>query len=196
MARGVLFTSDLLLALLALFLPPVPVWIKCGFWSWQLLLDVFLVLFGGIPAAIYAWYIIIKYPDDGIPFFDVRRGTYEIIPDVENQDDYDNGAGSSQQQSYPQSQSQPQSQQSYHPSQYPQDKKQKQAQSQDSQPQAGEGSGPAPFNGWNRPGDYSDHPDEAGAGASGSRPPPYEPGANAPTGADNKVQYHDDSFNR
>jgi uncharacterized membrane protein YqaE (UPF0057 family) len=77
-----LFTSDLILAILALFLPPVPVWIKKGFWKWELLLNVVLCFFGGIPATIHAWYIIVKNPDDGIPFFDTRRGAYEIIPDI------------------------------------------------------------------------------------------------------------------
>lgn len=77
------FTTDLLLALLAMFLPPVPVGIKrgCGV---DLLINMVLCLLG-IPAVLHAWYIIIRYPDDGIPFIDVRRGRYDIIPDVENE---------------------------------------------------------------------------------------------------------------
>jgi uncharacterized membrane protein YqaE (UPF0057 family) len=77
------FTTDLLLALLGMFLPPVPVGIKrgCGV---DLVINLVLCLLG-IPAVLHAWYIIIKYPDDGIPFIDVRRGRYDIIPDVENE---------------------------------------------------------------------------------------------------------------
>ncbi|CAN6619938.1 hypothetical protein TRVA0_007S04016 [Trichomonascus vanleenenianus] len=78
-----LLTTDLLLALLALFVPPFPVIIKRGLFTVDTLLNVALTMLGGIPGVAHAWYIILKYPDDGIPFLDTRRGSYDIIPDAE-----------------------------------------------------------------------------------------------------------------
>ncbi|KAF5103024.1 hypothetical protein D0Z00_000002 [Geotrichum galactomycetum] len=59
-------TSDTLLAVLAIFLPPFPVLIKRGF-SLDLLLNVFLSFLAYLPGLIHSWYIIVKYKDDGIP---------------------------------------------------------------------------------------------------------------------------------
>ena len=59
-------TSDTLLAVLAIFLPPFPVLIKRGF-SFDLLLNVFLSFLAYLPGLIHSWYIIVKYKDDGIP---------------------------------------------------------------------------------------------------------------------------------
>lgn len=59
-------TSDTLLAVLAIFLPPFPVLIKRGF-SLDLLLNVFLSFLAYLPGLIHSWYIIVKFKDDGIP---------------------------------------------------------------------------------------------------------------------------------
>lgn len=59
-------TSDLLLAVLAIFFPPFPVLVKRGI-SLDLLLNVVLLCLGGLPGVIHSWYIIVKYKDDGIP---------------------------------------------------------------------------------------------------------------------------------
>lgn len=59
-------TSDLLLAVLAIFLPPFPVLVKRGF-SLDLVLNIVLMCLGGFPGIVHSWYIIVKYKDDGIP---------------------------------------------------------------------------------------------------------------------------------
>lgn len=79
------FTRDILLALLGLFVPPLPVAIKRGVFSLDTLLNVILCLLGGLPGVLHCWYIIVRYPDDGIPFVESARGRYQIVPDVEDQ---------------------------------------------------------------------------------------------------------------
>ncbi|KAA8916680.1 hypothetical protein TRICI_001178 [Trichomonascus ciferrii] len=78
------FTRDILLALLGLFVPPLPVAIKRGLFSLDTLLNLILCLLGGLPGVLHCWYIIVKYPDDGIPFVESARGRYQTVPDVES----------------------------------------------------------------------------------------------------------------
>ena len=90
MARSSFITSDLLLAILGLFLPPFPVWIKRGVFSIDSLINIVLTMVGGIPGVIHSWYVVLKYPEDGIPFLDNlihsnRRqdGEYQTLSDDE-----------------------------------------------------------------------------------------------------------------
>lgn len=85
MSNSNTFTRDILLALLGLFVPPLPVAMKRGVFSLDTLLNLILCLLGGLPGVVHCWYIIVKYPDDGIPFVDSARGRYRIVPDVEDQ---------------------------------------------------------------------------------------------------------------
>lgn len=54
--------EDWLLAFVAILLPPVPVIVKRGFCSAELLISIFLLILGFLPSLIYGWYIISKYP--------------------------------------------------------------------------------------------------------------------------------------
>ncbi|PWN36266.1 UPF0057-domain-containing protein [Meira miltonrushii] len=60
MARPASSGSDVLLYFLAIFLPPVPVFIKTGcsanFW-----INILLCFLAWLPGVIHAWYIISKY---------------------------------------------------------------------------------------------------------------------------------------
>ncbi|KAJ2657053.1 hypothetical protein IWW48_004704, partial [Coemansia sp. RSA 1200] len=53
--------TDVLLLILAFFLPPLAVFFKRGC-SGDLLINVVLTIFGYIPGMVHAWYLIIKYP--------------------------------------------------------------------------------------------------------------------------------------
>lgn len=55
--------KDVLLAVIAKFFPPAPVFMKTGL-SKELLINSGLTLFGIFPGAIHAWYIILKNPKD------------------------------------------------------------------------------------------------------------------------------------
>lgn len=157
-------TSDLLLAILAIFLPPLPVFVKRGL-GLDLLINVVLLMLGGFPGIIHAWYIIVKYEDDGIPIVSqqihsqLQNGfNYQQIDD--NTDNFDqggnleNGNGAHHQQ-----------QGVYHP------EPASHAAPQESFQQS---SAPAP----------------SGSGSS-SQPPPYDPSNRPPNQApgDNKIQY-------
>lgn len=155
-------TSDLLLAVLAIFIPPFPVLVKRGL-GLDLLLNVLLLLLGGFPGIIHAWYIIVKYKDDGIPvvtdYFHAQRQAgnghfdYQQIP--ENTDTFDQGgnlengqgAHSQPEQSYPSQ------------SQAPQEH----GQQQEVHPPAASG--------------------------SSNMPPPYDPSTGPRLTGDNKIQY-------
>ncbi|ODQ52204.1 cation transport-related protein, partial [Saitoella complicata NRRL Y-17804] len=53
---------DLFLCLLAVLIPPIPVGIKAGFCTADLLINICLCVLGVIPGLVHAWYIIGKYP--------------------------------------------------------------------------------------------------------------------------------------
>uniref|UniRef100_A0A060T7Q8 ARAD1D01540p n=1 Tax=Blastobotrys adeninivorans TaxID=409370 RepID=A0A060T7Q8_BLAAD len=84
-AMSPLLTSDLLLALLGLFIPPFPVMVKTGVCSAHTLINIVLSILGGVPGVIHCWYIIISHPDDGIPFLNSPQGNYALVPDAEAQ---------------------------------------------------------------------------------------------------------------
>lgn len=54
---------DVFLVLIAVFLPPIPVFIKAGICSADALINIALCCLGYIPGVIHAWYIIAKYPE-------------------------------------------------------------------------------------------------------------------------------------
>jgi len=55
-----MFLFDILLAILAIFLPPLPVLLKTGC-SFHFFLNICLTLFFWIPGVLHAWYIIFTY---------------------------------------------------------------------------------------------------------------------------------------
>lgn len=75
--------SDLFLAILAIFFPPVSVWIKLGVCTADSIINIALCCLGYIPGLLHAWYIILKYPEP-----DYDDPSYEPVPnrrgDVEN----------------------------------------------------------------------------------------------------------------
>ncbi|KAL4787999.1 hypothetical protein BJX76DRAFT_316784 [Aspergillus varians] len=75
--------SDLFLAILAIFFPPVSVWIKLGLCTADSFINIALCCLGYIPGLLHAWYIILKYPEP-----DYDDPLYEPVPnrrgDVEN----------------------------------------------------------------------------------------------------------------
>lgn len=50
--------EDVFLYLIALFLPPLPVFIRCGLWTNQFLLNVLLTLMFGLPGTLHSIYIV------------------------------------------------------------------------------------------------------------------------------------------
>ncbi|KAL2810103.1 hypothetical protein BJX63DRAFT_434623 [Aspergillus granulosus] len=75
--------SDMFLAILAIFFPPVSVWIKLGICTADSIINIALCCLGYIPGLLHAWYIILKYPEP-----DYDDPSYEPVPnqrrDVEN----------------------------------------------------------------------------------------------------------------
>ncbi|KAL4912405.1 hypothetical protein BDW62DRAFT_194682 [Aspergillus aurantiobrunneus] len=75
--------SDLFLAILAVFFPPVAVWIKLGICTADSIINLALCCLGYVPGLLHAWYIILKYPEP-----DYDDPSYEPFPnrrgDVEN----------------------------------------------------------------------------------------------------------------
>ncbi|KAJ2333488.1 plasma membrane proteolipid Pmp3 [Coemansia sp. RSA 1836] len=53
--------TDLMLLILAFFLPPLAVFFKRGCTA-DLLINVCLTLLGYLPGMVHAWYLILKYP--------------------------------------------------------------------------------------------------------------------------------------
>ncbi|EKV11088.1 Stress response RCI peptide, putative [Penicillium digitatum] len=80
-------SSDIFLAVLAVFFPPIAVWIKTGFCTADSIINITLTLLCFFPGLIHAWYIILKYPEQNDE--DVA---YEPIPGGESQRrDLENG---------------------------------------------------------------------------------------------------------
>ncbi|RAL14461.1 putative stress response RCI peptide [Aspergillus homomorphus CBS 101889] len=75
--------SDIFLAILAIFFPPVAVWIKRGICTADSIINLALCCLAYIPGLLHAWYIILKYPEP-----DYDDPNYEPIPhhrgDAEN----------------------------------------------------------------------------------------------------------------
>ncbi|EED22950.1 stress response RCI peptide, putative [Talaromyces stipitatus ATCC 10500] len=55
--------ADIFLAVLAVFFPPIAVWIKVGLCTADSIINIALCCLGYIPGLLHAWYIIMKYPD-------------------------------------------------------------------------------------------------------------------------------------
>ncbi|KAJ5599434.1 hypothetical protein N7450_000501, partial [Penicillium hetheringtonii] len=84
---GAMCSSDIFLAVLAVFFPPIAVWIKAGICTADSIINIALCLLGYIPGLIHAWYIILKYPDQ-----DYDDVAYEPIPGGSSQRrDLENG---------------------------------------------------------------------------------------------------------
>ncbi|KAK1921951.1 hypothetical protein DB88DRAFT_496686 [Papiliotrema laurentii] len=60
-------TSDVLLYFIALFIPPIPVFIKRGCGA-DLLINLILWFLGWIPGVIHGWYIISKYQEPAVRY--------------------------------------------------------------------------------------------------------------------------------
>lgn len=90
-------TSDVILYVLAFFLPPFPILIRVGFCTNQFLLNILLTMLFGVPGTLHALYIVyITSPITGSPERRVRNYDYERV--VENDGEYhpiNNGAYSS-----------------------------------------------------------------------------------------------------
>ncbi|GAB1207530.1 hypothetical protein APSETT445_006250 [Aspergillus pseudonomiae] len=78
--------SDIFLAILAIFFPPVSVWIKVGICTADSIINLALCCLGYVPGLLHAWYIILKYPeqDPDDPF-------YEPVPGGAHRRDVENG---------------------------------------------------------------------------------------------------------
>ncbi|KAJ5802724.1 uncharacterized protein N7503_005174 [Penicillium pulvis] len=80
-------SSDVFLAILAVFFPPIAVWVKAGICTADSLINIALCLLGFLPGLIHAWYIILKYPEP-----DYDDVGYEPIPGGSSQRrDLENG---------------------------------------------------------------------------------------------------------
>ncbi|EAW12923.1 putative stress response RCI peptide [Aspergillus clavatus NRRL 1] len=55
--------SDIFLGILAIFFPPVAVWIKVGICTADSIINVVLCCLAYFPGLLHAWYIILKYPE-------------------------------------------------------------------------------------------------------------------------------------
>ncbi|KAL9088957.1 MAG: hypothetical protein Q9165_006014 [Trypethelium subeluteriae] len=55
--------SDIFLGLLAIFFPPLAVWVKCGLCSADSLINIALCCLGYFPGLLHAWYIISIHPE-------------------------------------------------------------------------------------------------------------------------------------
>ncbi|PYH98046.1 putative stress response RCI peptide [Aspergillus ellipticus CBS 707.79] len=75
--------SDIFLAILAIFFPPVAVWIKVGICTADSVINLALCCLGYVPGLLHAWYLILKYPEP-----DYDDPSYEPLPghggDAEN----------------------------------------------------------------------------------------------------------------
>ncbi|KAL4883248.1 stress response RCI peptide [Aspergillus karnatakaensis] len=75
--------SDLFLAILAIFFPPLAVWVKIGVCTADSVINLALCCLGFVPGLLHAWYIILKNPEP-----DYDDPSYQPVPnrrgDVEN----------------------------------------------------------------------------------------------------------------
>ncbi|KAL1863356.1 hypothetical protein Plec18167_008218 [Paecilomyces lecythidis] len=55
--------SDVFLAILAVFFPPIAVWIKVGICSADSIINLALCCLGYVPGLLHSWYIILKHPE-------------------------------------------------------------------------------------------------------------------------------------
>ncbi|KAJ8604754.1 hypothetical protein MRB53_041659 [Persea americana] len=74
--------TDCLLAIIAIFFPPLAVWVKRGLCSADSVINIALCVFGFIPGLIHAWYIISITPDntyDELQEAEQGRTTYIVV---------------------------------------------------------------------------------------------------------------------
>ncbi|KAL1999835.1 hypothetical protein VTN02DRAFT_3909 [Thermoascus thermophilus] len=75
--------SDIFLAILAVFFPPISVWIKVGICTADSIINIALCCLGYIPGLLHSWYIILQNPDPGFeeyePLEDGGRVTYYYV---------------------------------------------------------------------------------------------------------------------
>ncbi|KAJ5689975.1 hypothetical protein N7462_004367 [Penicillium macrosclerotiorum] len=79
-------SSDIFLAVLAVFFPPIAVWVKAGICTADSIINIALCLLGFIPGLIHAWYIILKYPEpdyDDVAYEPISGGSSQRR-DLEN----------------------------------------------------------------------------------------------------------------
>ncbi|KAK5059790.1 hypothetical protein LTR84_009673 [Exophiala bonariae] len=67
--------GDIFLGVLAIFFPPIAVWIKRGLCSADSLINILLCCLGYLPGLLHSWYIISSNPE--------RDYDYEALPDGE-----------------------------------------------------------------------------------------------------------------
>lgn len=80
--------EDVFLYLIAFFFPPLPVAIRSGFWTKQLLLNVLLTMMFGLPGTLHSIYIIyITSPVTGDQARRVAYPDYERLPEGNDQTD-------------------------------------------------------------------------------------------------------------
>ncbi|PLN85443.1 UPF0057-domain-containing protein [Aspergillus taichungensis] len=79
-------SSDIFLGVLAIFFPPVAVWIKKGLCTADSVINLALCCLGYIPGLLHAWYVIIKNPEP-----DYDDPNYEPIPRSGSRDDVEGG---------------------------------------------------------------------------------------------------------
>ncbi|KAF7595660.1 hypothetical protein BBP40_005104 [Aspergillus hancockii] len=78
--------SDIFLAILAIFFPPVSVWIKVGICTADSIINIALCCLGYVPGLLHSWYIILKYPEP-----DYDDPNYEPISGNAQRRDVENG---------------------------------------------------------------------------------------------------------
>ncbi|KAL4894743.1 hypothetical protein BDV59DRAFT_174902 [Aspergillus ambiguus] len=78
--------SDIFLGILAIFFPPVSVWIKVGVCTADSIINLALCCLGYVPGLLHAWYIILKYPEPDYddPNYEPIAGGSNRRGDVEN----------------------------------------------------------------------------------------------------------------
>lgn len=79
-------SSDTFLAILAIFFPPISVWIKTGICTADSIINIALCCLGYVPGLLHAWYIILKYPE---PDYDDPH--YESVPGGQPRQDEERG---------------------------------------------------------------------------------------------------------
>ncbi|KAK1755571.1 hypothetical protein QBC47DRAFT_401737 [Echria macrotheca] len=70
-------TSDVILYLLAIFIPPIPVFLKRGVHA-DLWINILLWVLGWIPGVLHAWYVISKYERPAMSTY--RAAPVETVP--------------------------------------------------------------------------------------------------------------------
>lgn len=70
------FCSDVFLVILAIFFPPLPVWIRRGLCSADGFINIALCCLGYIPGLIHSWYIIARHPEDTVLEYDYESQSY------------------------------------------------------------------------------------------------------------------------